>query len=102
MKDLTLFDSVFRNLRAYALVGPLLALAACSTVQSLGEIEHGLSVENKGDSRISNVVIQYGKIMRKECIPFCHPKGSKCLPKVSPSIGSARPVFFINGNRTTV
>ena len=27
---------------------------------------------------------------------------SKCLPKVSPSIGSARPVFFINGNRTTV
>ena len=74
MKDLTLFDSVFRNLRAYALVGPLLALAACSTVQSLGEIEHGLSVENKGDSRISNVVIQYGKIMRKECIPFCHPK----------------------------
>ena len=65
---------MFRSLCASALVGALLALTACSTVRSLDEIEHGLGVANRGDSRISNVVIQYGKIMRNECIPFCHPK----------------------------
>ena len=67
-------STVFRSLRAGASAVIFLALAACSTVQSSGEIEHGLSVANRGDSRISNVVIQYGKITRKECVPFCHPK----------------------------
>ena len=67
-------SKVFRNFRSWVLIGIVFAFAACSTVQSMVEIEHGLSVANKGDSRISNVVIQYGKIMRKECVPFCHPK----------------------------
>ena len=67
-------STAFRGPSVCALAGIFLALAACSTVQSLGEVEHGLSVANRGDSRISNVVIQYGKITRKECIPFCHPK----------------------------
>lgn len=55
-------------------VALMVALSACSTVQSLGEIEHGLSVANKGDTRISNVVIQYGKITRRECTLGCPPK----------------------------
>ena len=67
-------SSLFHRVCAFLAVSVCMALAACSTVQSLGEIEHGLSVANRGDSRISNVVIQYGKITRKECIPFCHPK----------------------------
>ena len=67
-------SKVFRNFRVWVLIGIVFAFAACSTVQSMVEIEHGLSVANKGDSRISNVVIQYGKITRKECVPFCHPK----------------------------
>ena len=65
---------VFLSLRVCAFIGIALSFSACSTVQSMGEIAHGLSVANKGDSRISNVVIQYGKITRKECVPFCHPK----------------------------
>ena len=64
----------FCSLRVCVFIGIAFAFAGCSTVQSMGEIEHGLSVANKGDSRISNVVIQYGKITRKECVPFCHPK----------------------------
>lgn len=71
-------SNLIRNLRVCVTAGIVFALAvvltACSTVGSLAEIEHGLSVANKGDSRISNVVIQYGKITRKECVPFCHPK----------------------------
>ena len=67
-------SSLFRRVCTFAAISVCMALAACSTVQSLGEIAHGLSVANRGDSRISNVVIQYGKITRKECIPFCHPK----------------------------
>lgn len=66
--------SLFRRLHVFAAAGVLIALAGCSTVPSSGEIEHGLSVANRGDSRISNVVIQYGKITRRECIPFCRPK----------------------------
>ena len=65
---------LFHRVCTFLAVSVCIALAACSTVQSLGEVEHGLSVANRGDSRISNVVIQYGKITRKECIPFCHPK----------------------------
>ena len=67
-------SSLFRRVCTFAAISVCMALAACSTVQSLGEIAHGLSVANRGDSRISNVVIQYGKVTRKECIPFCHPK----------------------------
>ena len=67
-------SNLFRRVCTFIAISVCMALAACSTVQSLGEIEHGLSVANRGDSRISNVVIQYGKITRKECIPFCHPK----------------------------
>ena len=67
-------SNMFHRVCTFLTVNVFLALAACSTVQSLGEIEHGLSVANRGDSRISNVVIQYGKVIRKECVPFCHPK----------------------------
>ena len=67
------------SLRISAAIGIAFALAACSTVLGLGEIEHGLSVANKGDSRISNVVIQYGKVTRKHCIPFCHPRSESGL-----------------------
>ena len=70
---------VYRGLRVCALAGIFLTLAACSAVQSLGEIEHGLSVANKGDSRISNVVIQYGKITRKECVKGCPAKSEAGL-----------------------
>ncbi len=52
----------------------LAGLSACSTVQGRGDIAHGLSVSNKGDPKIFSVVIQYGEITRKECIPLCHPK----------------------------
>lgn len=62
------------GLRQLLPVALIAALSACSTVQSLGDIEHGLSVANKGDSRISNVVIQYGKVTRNECTLGCPPK----------------------------
>ena len=75
----SLSTTVFRSLRACASAGIFLALAACSTVQSLGEIEHGRSVANRGDSRISNVVIQYGKITRRECVRGCPAKSEAGL-----------------------
>lgn len=85
---------VYRGLRVCALAGIFLTLAACSAVQSLGEIEHGLSVANKGDSRISNVVIQYGKITRKECVPFCHPKSGGGVWNAPMSIPNAMQVTW--------
>ena len=72
-------STAFRGPSVCALAGIFLALAACSTVQSLGEVEHGLSVANRGDSRISNVVIQYGKITRRECARGCPPKSEAGL-----------------------
>ena len=58
-----------------SLIGALLVLSACAIAQSLGDLEHGLSVANKGDSKIFDVVIQYGKITRKECVDGCPAKG---------------------------
>ena len=72
-------SSLFHRVCAFLAVSVCMALAACSTVQSLGEIEHGLSVANRGDSRISNVVIQYGKITRRECVRGCPPKSDAGL-----------------------
>ena len=72
-------SSLFRCVCTFLAVSTFTALTACSTVQSLGEIEHGLSVSNKGDSRISNVVIQYGKITRKECLRGCPPQSEAGL-----------------------
>ena len=72
-------SSLFHRVCAFLAVSVCMALAACSTVQSLGEIEHGLSVANRGDSRISNVVIQYGKITRRECVRGCPPKSEAGL-----------------------
>jgi hypothetical protein len=75
MKLINLFPSNWVSaLRQCLSVASLTTLSACSTVQGLGEFEHGLSVANKGDSKIFNVVIQYGKITRKECVKWCLPK----------------------------
>ena len=71
--------SMFHRVFAFLAVSVCMAFAACSAVQSLGEIEHGLSVANKGDSRISNVIIQYGKITRRECVRGCPPKSEAGL-----------------------
>ena len=72
-------SSMFQRVFAFLAVSVCMAFAACSAVQSLGEIEHGLSVANKGDSRISNVIIQYGKITRRECVRGCPPKSEAGL-----------------------
>lgn len=63
-----------RSVRLAALTGVLLVLNACAIAQGMGDIEHGLSVANKGDSKIQDVLIQYGKITRKECTVGCPPK----------------------------
>ena len=49
-------------------------MSACAASLADGEVAHGLSIANKGDTKISNVVIEYGKITRKECVPFCWPR----------------------------
>ena len=72
-------SSFSRSVCTFLAVSTLSVLSACSTVQSLGEIEHGLSVANKGESRISNVVIKYGKITRTECLRGCPPKSEAGL-----------------------
>jgi hypothetical protein len=75
MKSINLlFSKLAAGFRQLVPVALLATVSACSTVQGLGEFEHGLSVANKGDTKIFNVVIQYGKITRKECVPLCHPK----------------------------
>lgn len=66
---------VFLRRFCTALVLPVfLALGACAVSLTGGEIAHGLSVANKGDTKISNVIIEYGKITRNECVPFCWPR----------------------------
>ena len=64
----------FKNIRIFFSAFVLLVLSACAVFVASDEIVHGLSVANKGDTTISNVVIEYGKITRRECIPFCRPR----------------------------
>lgn len=67
-------DGFLQRFCAALAVPVFFALSACAASLTGGEIAHGLSVANKGDTKISNVIIEYGKITRKECIPFCWPR----------------------------
>lgn len=68
------FNSSLRSIRLAVLMGVLLVLNTCATAQALGTTGHGFDVENKGDSKIFHVVIQYGKVTRIDCDPYCLPK----------------------------
>lgn len=63
---------LWHSISPAAMFGLLLACTACAVVG--GDLEHGLSVANKGESKIFNVVIRYGKITRNECTKGCLPR----------------------------
>jgi len=56
-----------------ALPGVMLILHGGAAAHALCETRLGLALENKGESNISQVRIQYGAATRPDCDPFCLP-----------------------------
>ena len=62
---------------AYAFLLLTLAfyLSGCANVLGQKNIEHGFNVENIGEEKISQVVIQYGAVTKEFCKQGCFYKG---------------------------